>query len=263
MENENSTQTNNAGTTVPVLATPSNPPVAEGTEQNQGGEQVKFDPSLIEESFGLPAGSLKGAKDEAGAYEVVRSLTDKTLVDGLSSQNVSQETFSEPETHKTAKPADKPKVDDGTAKPNKELETMRAELAEIKAAFQQQAEATQRQLVAQFDNEFLAEVDSWESPKYGVAGSRNFDQIEAVMELRYSRVPLFVAGNSKSGRPLPQAAAIARSCRVHHDEGFKPGEKKEQAKSQQVLGTPGARRDVSGAGADGPRNIHEAISGGW
>lgn len=212
-----------------------------------------FDAESLEMSFGLPPGSLKDVKDEASALEALKEMTDKTLLAGLGqSFNPAEEKSAAEiaaENDKAAGKSAEGKKGDETKADTELLNRLKAlEAREAK----REKELTQDRL-AEVDRRLIAEVDKWASPKYGVSGSRNYNQTKAVKELRDDLIPNYLGGAQASGLGIPTIEIVARRVRVHSDDTFKPAKKDDKAGS---LGTPGKSRD--GNDSKQPRNIHAA-----
>jgi hypothetical protein len=212
-----------------------------------------FDSSTFEVEYGLPEGTLKGVTDEESALQAVRDYTDKLLTAGLT---VPQQQAAQAITGQTAaKPADSA---DKKPSGNVELDALRAELVEVKSTIQQFTQAAQQQQIQELQRRIAAEVDRWDSPKYGKGQARNYNQIKAVRELQ-ELVSTHVAGYVATGRNAPAVESVLRQVRVFHDEGFKPGQQKATPAKQAPLGTPGGQAKAAGDGE--PRSIHHALMG--
>lgn len=231
---------------------------SQSSNANAAQADNTWDAESLEVSFGLPPGSLRDVKDEASALEAVRTMTDKLLTAGLG--------FAEPTTETSAetKPATKPATKAET-KPsgNAELDALRAEVEALKARDQEREakliEQQNKQNTAMLRQRITTKIDSWASPKYGVTGTRNFKQAQAVKEFEEVLLPNFVAGRRASGLSLDAASleAYMEQVRVFQDENYKPAKK--GAAKDAALGTPGASKPP--AGSDAPRTIHHALMG--
>jgi hypothetical protein len=208
-------------------------------------------------SFGLPPGSFKDVKDEASALEAVRQMADKLLTAGVSFVPTEEKPATKVVEKPVAKADDKPadKTVGGTV-PNAEIEALRAELAEVKGLLTTQAQQTQAQKQAVLKSKIEARMNSWASPKYGVAGQRNYKQTRAAQEFQETLLPNLLAGRQASGLPIDQTIEVyMEQLRVHDDENYKPA--KRDATKDTTLGTPGASKGAPGA--DAPKNIHSAL----
>lgn len=210
-----------------------------------------FNAEQLEQSFGLPPGSLKDVKDEASAFTVIRDFTDKTLTAGLGLTEPARI----PEPEPTKKPAE-----DGKAKPttpiNEEVQALRAEMAEVKGFLSKQIEQQNQQFAHELDQRVSAEIDGWKSPKYGVGTNRNYKQTKAVKELKELLVT-HVAGLKATGQPVSTVEVLLRRARLFDDDGYTNAFDM-VSKTNTPLGTPGARRDLGGKDS-APKNIHEAL----
>lgn len=224
---------------------------------NDAQVDAAFNAESLELSFGLPPGSLKDVKDEASALEAVRNFTDKVLTAGLA-VGTNTRVSDEPVTSDTAvskkQPAEKKEGEQKSAA-SAELDAMRAELAEVKGYLAEQQRQHQNQLLAEVDRRLAAEVDSWESAKFGVTGSRNYNQTKAFKQLRDELIPNYLGGAQATGLSIPTIEVVARNVRVHTDDTYKPGQNK--ADTSQAMGTPGTRKEANDKAA--PKNIHEAL----
>ena len=238
-----------------AVTTPT-PPIStigsDSTKSVDAAAVEEFDPDAIEEAFGLPSGSLKDVTDTATALDLVRQLTDKTLIAGLELGDQVVEPAAAPKAPAAAPASPEPGAK--TTPVNAEIEALRAQLVEVKTLIQQQTETNNQRLAAELDGRIRSEIDSWESPKYGVGKSRNFNQTKAEKELR-NLARTHVAGLQVQGAVVPTVEVILRRVRAFDDADFKPTRKSAAA----PLGTPGTPKGAPGGGKDEPKNIHELL----
>jgi len=206
-----------------------------------------FDSESLELSFGLPPGSLKDVKDEASALEMLRSHTDQTLLKGL---RIEPEQ-SQAEFPAITKPAQGKDSAEGT--PDGEP-AMLKRIAALESKLEDREKQFQAQQLADIERRLMSEVDSWASPKYGVTGSRTYNQTKAVRELVFELIPNYARGARSEGSQLPEPETIARRLRVHTDETYKPSKRKADSGTS---GTPGQRREP--AESKQARSIHDRV----
>lgn len=230
--------------------------IESGSSESQ--EQVEtetdeFNPSEYEQTFGLPAGTLKDATDAESALAAVREYADRTLTAGLGFDFQGQQ---KPAETKAAAKGAEDKSDGEKGSGNAELDALRAELVEVKGMLQQNAQAQQQRMEQELERRISAEIDSWDSPKYGKSQSRNFNQTKADKEIRELMVT-HITGLHAHGQPAPEVEKLLRQVRAFHDSDYSPAAPKQK---QAPLGTPNAAAKQAQAG-NAPRNIHEALMG--
>lgn len=228
-------------------------------------ETVEFDASTFEVDHGLPEGTLEGVTDGKAAVEKLREYTDKILSAGLmSSAQLSQADVSQKtQTGDTKDAATKAEGKaDGKAEPT-DFEKFRSEImqsvkAELRAAQEQAQRAQDAEMLRQIDSRIVAEIDSWNSPKYGSKDKRGYKELKAVRELRELAQTQY-AGYVSQGKNSPPIETLMRQVRAFHDSDYTPSKKQATAAEKKPLGTPGTRS----AGVDDgqPRTIHHAVFG--
>lgn len=223
------------------------------------GQADAFDAESLEISFGLPPGSLKDVKDEAGVIDAVRTMTDKILAAGVGFTPTS----ADPEVNAAkgaAKPAEKKvetKVDDTKPSGNAELDALRAKVDKLESRDAERVQQTQQSMKAELDRRIGAKLDSWASPKYGVSGTRNYAQTKAVREFKETLIPNLLSGRQAAGLPIDSTIEVyMEQLRVFDDTDYKPTKK--AADKSAALGTPGAAKGA-GKEADAPQSIHHAL----
>lgn len=231
--------------------------IPEDETESGTDETVTFSPRQYEESLGFPAGSLKDCGTEEEALAKIRQMTDDYLNAGIGRVEPTEEPGTPTEKNADAqKQAPNPTTLESLTKKVDELSAVIAAQQKQTAEYQQ---ANEQRALQEINQRLTKEVDSWASPKYGVSGTRSYEQNRALREFR-NRVGDFVAGQSASDRACPTIEAVARSCWAHEDakafadhvNGKKPGKK-----SPPPLGTPG--NATSPRGKDSPTNIHNAV----
>lgn len=212
-----------------------------------------FDASAFEVDFGLPEGTLSGVTSQEDAVAKVREYADSLLAAGILAP--SDMPAAEPPKPTT------PPVDPASAPTgNAEYDKLRAEFNEFKASIQQQQQASAaaqiHSAVQQLNSRIDAEVDKWNSERYGTSKKRSYKQVKALKEFR-DLVATHLAGYQATQRATPQIEAVLRQARAFDDPDFNP--RPAPAKpTQPPLGTPGAAR---GGDDSLPRNIHVATFG--
>ena len=208
-----------------------------------------FDVAVIEKEYGLPVGTLKDAKDEQSAYEAIKTFTDSTLTAGGFGGGAVEQLGTPPAKGKEV------------AKTVDTIEALRAELDEVKGFLVKQQEGQRAQLEAELNRRVDSRINKWNSDKYGVAGKRTYKQTKAVKEFKEILLPNHVQGVVNSHMPVDQEVEVyMERLRLHDDETYAPGGKKQSAKDIKPLGTPGGNSGGAGGSKDGsPRNIHEAL----
>lgn len=211
-------------------------------------QSEEFDAERLEVDFGMAPGTLSEAKDEASAMEIIRQHADRILSAGFTvSSPATQTTDVSPKTEKSdMKPVEKPAEKSAT-------DIIMERLDRIEGRFQQAEQSQFQQMLSEVDRRIIAEVDKWESPKYGTSKDRRFQQLAAVKELR-ELVATHVAGYAAQGKQAPVIESVLRQVRAFHDADFKPT-KKPDATDKKPLGTPGTHAQPTTGEA---RNIHEA-----
>ena len=222
-------------------------PESDSIETTETGE---FDAAAVEAAFGLPAGTLADATDQASALEAVREFTDKALLAGLNFDPNADKVVTPKATDATTTIAEANKTSGGNA----EIDALRAKVESLESKLTSQEKAEQARLEAELDRRFKERVDSWASPKYGVTGSRNYKQTKALNDLT-QLVKTQVAGAESLKLPRTTIEILADRARLFDDETYPPAAPK---KSSDALGTPGARKDGNGPNT-GPANIHQAL----
>lgn len=232
-------------------------------EGDSSSSDDAFDVSSYEESFGLPADTLKGVENAEDALEAIRRYTDKTLTAGLLSKTVGDTTTSNTgaaegvakgvesdDVAKTAKMAIK------GAGTNPELDALRAKVDGLEEKLAVREKQEQELQFADINRRGYAEIDSWESPRYGTTKSRNFKQAQAVQEVQ-SLLRTHILGFQVEGKLPPDIEKTLRQVRAHHDDEYRPSSAKKN--SDAALGSPGIGSRSAKKGDDGPKNIHEAL----
>lgn len=236
-------------TTTPITTTPATVLTSETSGNTAAAE---FNGNEYEQSFGLPAGTLKDVKDAESALAIIRSHTDKTLLAGDTYVGGATVPAAETTAAKIGAAAAAAPVTGG----NPELDALRAEVNELKGDREKERTAANHREVVEQLRRFESEVDSWASPKYGVTGHRTYDQQRAyrgLMGLGSTHIAGYVATNQAS--PAPEH--VARQVRVFDDKDYKPT----QNTTAKPVGTPGSGSKAANASASEPRNIHEALMG--
>lgn len=229
---------------------------AKGSEDSSSTSDDVFDASSYEQSFGLPADTLKGVEDAKSALEAIREYTDKTLTAGLLSDAVGGATVAPADTS-ADKGAESGDTKKDAAGKNPELDDLRAELSEVKESLATREKNDYDNRVAEINRRVDSEIDDWASPKYGTSKSRNFKQAKAVKELQ-DLVGTHIAGSKVQGKNPPVVESLLRQVRTFHDDEYKPAPAKKN--SDTPLGSPGTgSRSAKGDGS--PKNIHEALMG--
>jgi hypothetical protein len=226
-----------------------NDSAATGTESESAGEagESSFNPCELEEAYGLPEGTLKDAKSEQEAFDLVRSYTDNTL---LASLDEGEPAPAEEQTTKAAAKDEKP-----ASGGNEEVDKLRAKVDKLEGYLTKQLEQEQKRVSAELVRRFNARVDSWKSAKYGTSGKRTYKQKVAVDSLGK-----LIADQGRVEASAGRVVAIeslADRARIWDDESFQPGVKK-TAETQAPVGTPGGHRQTA-TNDKLPRNIHEAL----
>lgn len=219
------------------------------SESTDTKSENEFDSESLEISFGLPPGSLEDVKDEASALKMLRDHADQTLLAGL----VGEQTAAAPPVSPIA-PAPPAKSKDVVADTLDGEPAMLQRIAALEAKLEDREKQFLSQQLADIERRLMVEVDSWTSPKYGVTGTRSYNQTKAMRELVYELIPNYARGARSGGVQLPEPEVIARRIRVHTDESYKPSARKADANTG---GTPGQRREP--AGSKQPRSIHERV----
>lgn len=258
-QSENKNPPADEPTTDPAAsANPSDPSTPDGSSESREPEQPEtdeFNAEEFEQFYGLPEGTLAGAEDAEAAAAKLQEFTDSILVQGLNwtpGAGVQQTAEQQPETS-AEKPAAKSK--EGETPANPELDALRAELAEVKYALQQQSQQSQQAVMQQLKSRAATEIDSWASEKFGTSKSRNYKQNKALRELEQD-FEVQLAGYQAMGRPVPPVEMVLRQLRAHHE-----GAAAQPKKPQQPLGTPGSRKPEKGG--QEPQNIHQALMVNW
>jgi hypothetical protein len=216
----------------------------------------EFNAESLEISFGLPPGSLKDVKDEASAYEAVRTMTDKILAAGVGFAPTTDDADANATKTTTTMVAEKKPAAESKTAANPELDALRAEMAEVKGMLTRQTQQTQQQMANDLKRRMTDKMDSWASPKYGVKGNRNYKQTQAAKEFEDKLLPNLLAGYQAAGLPIDQTIeTYMERLRVFDDENYKPTKK--GADKSAALGTPGSTKSVGGDKS--PRSIHHAL----
>lgn len=249
-----------------TIESSSTPSPEQTTTQTVAGAETDtsddFDAAYFEAEFGMPEGSLAEAKTPQEATAIIKEYADSMLTAGFTYKPEPQQ-MPQPGAQAAsapAKPAKKEGEKEGEkpeAPSNPELDALRAELQEVKSVLQSSVQAEQERLAQAVEQRLLAEIDKWESPKYGKGNKRNYNQIQAVKKLRDMAATHF-RGYLATGKPVPSVEALMRQVRAFDDDTYTPGQKASQ-KPQETLGTPGSSRNRE---ADNqPSNIHTALMG--
>lgn len=209
-----------------------------------GEDTGDFDPAAVAAMYGVPAGTLSGVEDMDGAISAIRSYTDQKLIAGLGADD----------DEETPPPPAKVAADDKKGG-NAEIDALRAELAEVKASVSKQFDRELKQKESELDRRIKAEIDSWQSPRYGVGKTRNFNQTKATKNLS-KLLRTHIRGHEAGGEPLPLIEVLLRQVRVFDDDTFKPTTTK--AADKGAVGTPGTSRETK-EDKDAPRSIHHAF----
>lgn len=234
------------------------------------GDNSDFDASKMEVTYGLPEGTLQDVKTEDEANQRIREHVDKLLSAGLmarpnqgadpNANSGSDDSAAAAATKQGDAAAGKEGKDDSG---NTDMAAIQKKLQEMEQRFQQQEEEKFNSLLQEAGRRLVAEVDSWESPKYGKGSNRNYNQLKAVEELR-DLVTQHVAGAQVQGKNPPTIEAIARQVRKFHDDAATSNNKQDDKKDsggrssgQPPLGTPGGANKQGDNSA--PRNIHQAF----
>lgn len=197
-------------------------------------------------------------KDEKSAIEAVRSFTDKILTAGLgfASAATTETKVEKPVVKAEEKPAEKAAA--AATGANAEIDSLRAELREVKGMLTEQSQRQHQNGLLELDRRVEAKIDSWASPKYGVKGNRNYKQTKAAKEFKDVLIPNLLAGRQAAGLPINQQIEVyMEQLRLHDDENYTPS-KKDGDKSA-ALGTAGAQKAAAGAAGAAPRSIHQAL----
>lgn len=229
-----------------------------GTDKGGGDDSSTsddvFDASSYEESFGLPADTLKGVEDAESALKVIREYTDKTLTAGLLSDAVGDKVAAE--NVEAGKKLDALGAELKASK-NPELDVLRAELSDIKESLAVRDKRDFAMQSAEIDSRVDLEIDAWASPKYGTSKSRNFNQAKAMKGLQ-ELVKTHIIGLRAEDKQPPVVEKLLRQVRAFDDDEYKPAPANKN--SDAVLGSPGT--GSRSAKSDGePANIHEALMG--
>lgn len=222
-------------------------PAGSSESQEQSQSETEFDPGFYEETFGLPAGSLKDVTDAQSALDMIRTYTDRTLITGLAGFSGGADI---PDT-KAASNAEQRVADDKKAGAPTDFEKLKAELrAEWQTELRQQQEQA---MMAETTRRVAAKIDSWGSPKYGVGNNRNYKQAreaKRLIEMVFDHARVAAA----RGEAVTPEATLER-LRLIDDETYVPSKGKAQ------VGTPGAggKMGAKGDAAKMPRSIHEAL----
>ena len=224
----------------------------ETDDSTEGNEGDAFDAASYEESFGLPADTLKGVENAEDALEKIREYTDETLTAGLLSDSIKGVADAADDADKGGASDDPPKK---AGSKNPELDALRADLKEVKESLAYREKKDQQLQFEDINRRGYAEIDTWASPKYGTTKSRNFKQAKAVESLQ-DLVRTHILGYQAQGKLPPIVEKTLRQVRAHHDEDYKP--KTAKKNSDAVLGSPGAVNRTK-KGDDEPANIHEAL----
>ncbi len=235
-------------------------------ESTEGGEGEAFDASTYEESFGLPADTLKGVENAEDALEAIRGYTDKSLTTGLLSNSIegatqaaaAAEAITGVETGMTTG------VDTGAASKktasqaskNPELDALRAKVDGMEKRETERVRLDLEARSSEIDSRVVAEIDKWASPKYGTTKSRNFKQAKDVKEFE-DLVRTHILGHRAEGTQPPLVEKLLRQVRAFHDEDFNPKPVKDNGDA--VLGSPGTGSRAAKKGDDEPRSIHQAL----
>ncbi len=230
------------------------------TEKTGDSEGEAFDAASYEESFGLPADTLKGVEDAKGALNAIREYTDKTLSAGLSAGG--KVDLSDGSEDAGVVEGAKSAAEDAarkTVSKNPEVDALRAEITEIKSDLAKRDKQAFAERSAAIDSRIQDEIDSWSSPMYGTSKARSFTQAKAVKEFK-ELVNTQVIGFQAQGKMPPAVEKVLRQVRSFHDEKFNPTPAKSNGNAQ--LGSPGTGSRSVKANADSdkaPKNIHEAL----
>lgn len=218
--------------------------------------ESQFDAATFESDYGLPKGTLGDAKDENAAMEALRGYTDRLLAAGVNFKPVSPAaTDGGNVSQKTEKSDTKPaegKEEDVPAWAQKIIDRQNA----LEQQSQQSQQAQFQNQMRDLDGRIMAEIDSWESPRYGTSQSRGYKQTQSLQELG-QLIRTQAAGYLAQGQTPPRIETLLRQVRAFHDPDYTPGKKAAPAEAK-PLGTPGA----SGARAteEEPRSIHHAFA---
>lgn len=219
--------------------------------QTQSESETEFDPEFYEETFGLPAGSLKDVTDAQSALDMIRSFTDRTLIAGLSGFTGGADV---PETKAAPAVPAAPKAEEkkGEATPTDFAKFKAEMMAEFDAKLNAERSAAAQAAIAQ---RISAKIDSWSSPKYGVGTARTYKQAREA-----KRLAEMVYEHANAAAALGQQVTVESTLerlRLIDDETYAPSKAKAQ------VGTPGAggKMGAKGDASKMPRNIHEALRG--
>jgi hypothetical protein len=219
---------------------------SESQSQSEEGS-TEFDPEFYEETFGLPAGSLKDVTDAQSALDMIRTFTDRTLIAGLGGFAGGADV---PQTKAAPATPAVPKAEE------KKAETTPTDFEKFKAELMSEFEAklnAERATAAQAEiaRRIAAKIDSWGSAKYGVGQARTYKQAREA-----KRLAEMVYEHANAAAALGQQVTVESTLerlRLIDDETYTPTKKKAQ------VGTPGAGGNMGAKGDKMPRNIHEAL----
>jgi hypothetical protein len=221
-----------------------------------------FNAAQFESDFGLAPGSLAGVTDEAAAIVKVREFTDRALTAGIGFESSFVDEDSVPAAPAAA-PVSTAEQIAAAAKAGTTpgLAELQKEVADLKASLAKQSADNEAGLKVQLNKRLAAVVDSWASPKYGVAGHRTYKQTKAFNDFT-GQLKELVPGLAKTSQPIPVIETAALRLWSYDDpEGFdahrKGAKPAEGAAGAAPLGTPG--RQTEKGGDLSPHNIHEAL----
>lgn len=226
-------------------------PSGSSESQTQSESETEFDAEFYEETFGLPAGSLKDVTDAQSALDMIRTFTDRTLISGLAGFTGGADI---PVSKAPVTPPAAPKAEEkkGEASPT-DFEKFKAEMmAEFEAKLNAERSAAAQ---AEIARRISSKIDSWGSAKYGVGTARTYKQAREA-----KRLAEMVYEHANAAAALGQQVTVESTLerlRLIDDETYTPTKQKAQ------VGTPGAggKMGAKGDAAKMPRNIHEALRG--